>query len=89
MQKNEVVTHPPRKTRFRLLVQLYRTGLVTRRVPYERFQVCGYPPLLSFLGQGQTDLEFLEPRSNRCQFSFPREPRAARGGDRLDPESLE
>jgi hypothetical protein len=24
--------------------------LVTRRVPYERFQVCGYPPLLSFLG---------------------------------------
>src|SRR5208337_482898 len=33
-----VVTHPPRKTRCRLLVQLYRTGLVTRRVPSERFQ---------------------------------------------------
>ena len=33
-----VVTHPPRKTRFRLLVRLYRTGLVTRRVPSERFQ---------------------------------------------------
>src|SRR5208337_4035013 len=32
------VTHPPRKTRFRLLVRLYRTGLVTRRVPSERFQ---------------------------------------------------
>ena len=31
-------THPPRKTRFRLLVRLYRTGLVTRRVPSERFQ---------------------------------------------------
>jgi len=38
---------------------------------------------------GQTDLEFLEPRSNRCPFSFPREPRAARGGGLLDPESLE
>ena len=33
-----MVTHPPRKTRFRLLVRLYRTGLVTRRVPSERFQ---------------------------------------------------
>src|SRR5271165_7566849 len=30
---------PPRKTRFRLLVQLYQTGLGTRRVPYERFPV--------------------------------------------------
>ena len=29
---------PPRKTRFRLLARLYRTGLVTRRVPDERFQ---------------------------------------------------
>ena len=27
-----VVTHPPRKTRFRLLVRLYRTGLVTTAV---------------------------------------------------------
>ena len=25
------------------------TGLVTRRVPYERFQVVGYPPFLDFL----------------------------------------
>jgi len=32
------VAHPPRKTRFRLMVRLYRTGLVTRRVPSERFQ---------------------------------------------------
>src|SRR5208337_4366811 len=46
-----VVTHPPRKTRFRLLVRLYRTGLVTRRVPSERFQAI----LLSraFLARGQ------------------------------------
>ena len=51
--------HPPRKTRFRLLVRLYRTGLVTRRVPSERFQVSDYPPFPSFLGRGQTDLEFL------------------------------
>ncbi len=28
---------PPRKTRFRLLAQLYRTGLVTRRVPAKGF----------------------------------------------------
>jgi Xylose isomerase-like TIM barrel len=45
-----VVTHPPRKTRFRLLVRLYRTGLVTRRVPSERFQASDYPPFPSFLG---------------------------------------
>src|SRR5208283_2475664 len=54
-----VVTHPPRKTRFRLLVRLYRTGLVTRRVPSERFQASDYPPFPSFLARGQTDLEFL------------------------------
>src|SRR5271157_3241932 len=48
-----VVTHPPRKTRFRLLVRLYRTGLVTRRVPSERFQASDYPPLPSFLARGQ------------------------------------
>src|SRR5208337_1655812 len=46
-----VVTHPPRKTRFRLLVQLYRTGLVTRRVPSERFQASDYPPFPSFLAR--------------------------------------
>jgi len=51
-----VVTHPPRKTRFRLLVQLYRTGLVTRRVPSERFQAFDYPPFPSFLA--------------RCRFIF-------------------
>ena len=46
-----MVTHQPRKTRFRLLVRLYRTGLVTRRVPSERFQASGYPPLPSFFTQ--------------------------------------
>ena len=48
-----MVTHPPRKTRFRLLVRLYRTGLVTRRVPSERFQASDYPPFPSFLARGQ------------------------------------
>ena len=48
-----MVTHPPRKTRFRLLVRLYRTGLVTRRVPSERFQASNYPPFPSFLARGQ------------------------------------
>src|SRR5208337_211029 len=50
LQRAGVVTHPPRKTRFRLLVRLYRTGLVTRRVPSERFQASNYPPFPSFLG---------------------------------------
>src|SRR5271157_1615739 len=49
-----VVTHPPRKTRFRLLVRLYRTGLVTRRVPSERFHGCNDSPFPSFLARGQT-----------------------------------
>src|SRR5208337_5128118 len=40
----------PRKTRFRLLVRLYRTGLVTRRVPSERFHGCNDSPFPSFLG---------------------------------------
>ena len=36
-----------------LLARLYRAGLVTRRVPYERFRAYRCPPLLSFLAQGQ------------------------------------
>jgi hypothetical protein len=51
-----VVTHPPRKTRFRLLVRLYRTGLITRRVPSERFQASDYPPFPSFLGAMSGDV---------------------------------
>ena len=35
------VAHTPRKTRFRLLARLFRTGLVTRRVPSKGFKV--YP----------------------------------------------
>ena len=46
----------PRKTRFRLLARLCRTGLVTRRVPSERFQAC-YPPFPSFLARGQTEFQ--------------------------------
>src|SRR5208283_4815224 len=52
-----VVAHPPRKTRFRLLVRLYRTGLVTRRLPSERFQASDYPPFPSFLGARPVLLE--------------------------------
>src|SRR3954463_14105643 len=43
---------PPRRTRFRLLARLDRTGLVTRRVPAEGFKPC-FPPSPSFLAQGQ------------------------------------
>ena len=41
-------THPPRKTRFRLLVRLYRTGLVTRRVPSKvsSLRLSSFPELL-------------------------------------------
>ena len=44
---------PPRKTRFRLLDRLCRTGLGTRRVPAKGFKRC-FPPFPSFLAQGQT-----------------------------------
>ena len=48
------VTPTPRKTRFRLLARLFRTGLVTRRVPIERFQGVSYihPPFPSSRMQG-------------------------------------
>ena len=42
----------PRKTRFRPLARLYRTGLDTRRVPAKGFKRC-FPPLPSFLAQCQ------------------------------------
>ncbi len=51
-----MVTHPPRKTRFRLLVRLYRTGLVTRRVPSERFQVSTILLSRAFLARDQVFL---------------------------------
>jgi len=35
------VTPTPRKTRFRLLARLFRTGLITRRVPSKGFTM--YP----------------------------------------------
>ena len=46
------VTPPPRKTRFRLLAKLYRTGLATRRVPTKGFEVypTSHPPFPSFRG---------------------------------------
>src|SRR3954452_4207013 len=44
---------PPRKTRFRLLARLCRTGLATRRVPSKGFKQ-SFPPFPSFLAQGQT-----------------------------------
>ena len=42
------VTRTPRKTRFRLLATLFRTGLVTRRVPLKGFKVY---PTSNFLSQ--------------------------------------
>ena len=41
----------PRKTRFRLLARLYRTGLVTRRVLTKGFKPIGYSPFPSFLAR--------------------------------------
>ena len=43
------VTPTPRKTRFRLLARLFRTGLVTRRVPSKGFRVypTSHPPFPS------------------------------------------
>ena len=43
------VTPPPRKTRFRLLARLFRTGLVTRRVPSKGFTMypTSHPPFPS------------------------------------------
>ena len=42
---------PPRKTRFRLLARLCRTGLVTRRVSMKGFTFYNDPPFPSFLAQ--------------------------------------
>ena len=53
------VTPTPRKTRFRLLARLFRTGLVTRRVPSKGFTMY---PTLSLLSQVQ--------RSARTQYSI-------------------
>ena len=41
----------PRKTRFRLLARLCRTGLVTRWVSIERFHILDDSPFPSFLSQ--------------------------------------
>src|SRR5208337_2834235 len=63
-----VVTHPPRKTRFRLLVQLYRTGLVTRRVPSERFQASAI--LLSRASWRDVSSSFLCEKMNRHRITW-------------------
>jgi hypothetical protein len=38
------VTPTPRKTRFRLLVRLYRTGLDTRKIPTKGFKLTSCSP---------------------------------------------
>ena|GEM_PF-4680676 len=53
------VAPTPRKTRFRLLARLFRTGLTTRRVPSKGFSM--YPTLI-LLSQAQ--------RSARTQYLF-------------------
>ena len=54
------VTHGPRKTRFRLVVNLYRAGLVTRRVSMRSFR-SSHSLLQSFLAQSgnESDLHSL------------------------------
>ena len=49
---------PPRKTGFRLLVQLCRTGLVTRRVPIEGFT---FEMILLFRASWRKDAISLSP----------------------------
>jgi len=46
-----IPSHAPRKTRFRLLVRLYRTGWVTRKIADERFLASGCSAFLSFLAR--------------------------------------
>ena len=65
-----MVTHPPRKTRFRLLVRLYRTGLVTRRVPSERFQASDYPPFPSFLARSVHFMTYKETMTAALFITF-------------------
>src|SRR5581483_3071383 len=91
--------HPNRrKTRFRLLARLYRTGLVTRRVPAKGFRVSqfvsfSFPKLL-----GANAVPFFGPRSPgvssrdaslqaRCA-PGPREPRPPGAARRLDRPRL-
>ena len=50
------VAPPRRKTRFRLLAKLYRTGLPTRRVPSKGFITTSNPPFPSFVAQGLTQI---------------------------------
>jgi hypothetical protein len=51
------ITPPPRKTRFRLLATLCRTGCCLLQGPNERFQPClttSHPPFPSFLDANET-----------------------------------
>ena len=71
------VAPTPRKTRFRLLARLFRTGLVTRRVPSKGFEVypTSQPPFPSFHG-ARSELFFAgSPNSltaMRYRWSVPR-----------------
>ena len=62
------VTPAPRKTRFRPLARLYRTGLVTRRVPTKGFRVTSLPPFPSFPGARSCPAR----RAGRCAAAPPR-----------------
>jgi len=59
------VAPPPRKTRFRLLVRLYRAGLATHRVPAKGFERILHPILLSqaFVAHGRVALGGCPPRA--------------------------
>ena len=56
------VTPTPRKTRFRLLARLFRTGLVTRRVPSKGFKVYPTSILLSQVQRSARTQYLILPR---------------------------
>lgn len=60
------VARTPRKTRFRLLAKLYRTGLVTRRVPAKGFNGSYHGTISSFpkLSWRNVRMNFWAPLAN-------------------------
>jgi hypothetical protein len=66
------VTSTPRKTRFRLLARLFRTGLVTRRVPSKGFKAYPTSILLSQVQRSaRTSLIIGPPEISDVPFSRP------------------
>ena len=63
------VTHTPRKTRFRLLAKLFRTGLITRRVPSKGFKLYPTSILLSQVQRSARTFYFSTILAMACYLS--------------------